>query len=239
MYLEKTKSIRKDHQLFVSYARNSLGCKVSSQSISRWISRTIVYTYELLGRPIPTNVTGHSTSPWEHPGRILLEYPYRTCVKQRIGSLVMSRRLLQSGYCLQAPFLVNEAFKARAPCVSMIIYCIFIVVYTLLLIMLNKHKPFSPCTYTYIYILIYSKVNVEGHRTSFTSLPHPSSISSFPLTLEYLPFIPMLVSREKFLCKFNGVIPEYTILHMGLGYKQNIYCFCLGLFRSYFWLIHI
>jgi hypothetical protein len=61
VYLEKTKSIRKDHQLFVSYARNSLGCKVSSQSISRWISRTIVYTYELLGRPIPSNVTGHST----------------------------------------------------------------------------------------------------------------------------------------------------------------------------------
>ena len=61
IYLEKTDSIRKDNQLFISYSRKFLGRKVSTQSLSRWICKCIVYCYELMGKPVPSEVTGHST----------------------------------------------------------------------------------------------------------------------------------------------------------------------------------
>ena len=61
IYLQKTKDIRKDNQLFVSYAKRSLGQKVTKTTISRWISKCIAYCYELMGKPPPKESSGHST----------------------------------------------------------------------------------------------------------------------------------------------------------------------------------
>ena len=61
LYKEKTSSIRKDNQLFISYSKDSLGCKVTSQTLSRWITNCITTAYGIMGRQLPSQVSGHST----------------------------------------------------------------------------------------------------------------------------------------------------------------------------------
>ena len=61
-YLNKTSSVRKDRQLFVSYKSGSEGHKVSKQSISRWIRDTICHSYRHLDRAVPrSSFRAHST----------------------------------------------------------------------------------------------------------------------------------------------------------------------------------
>ena len=62
LYVQKTKDIRKDHNLFVSYAAAHVGCRVSSQSISRWVRDTICSAYRHFGVVLPrSEVSAHST----------------------------------------------------------------------------------------------------------------------------------------------------------------------------------
>ena len=61
-YIHRTKDLRKDHNLFISYAINHTGYKVSSQTISRWIRDTICLAYEQQGVVLPSShVSAHST----------------------------------------------------------------------------------------------------------------------------------------------------------------------------------
>jgi hypothetical protein len=61
-YLDRTKSIRKDSQLLVSYKSGQLGGKVSKSTIARWIQDTISLSYSLMGRDLPvSSVKAHST----------------------------------------------------------------------------------------------------------------------------------------------------------------------------------
>ena len=61
-YLDKTKDIRKDPQLFVSYQAGKQGCKVTKATIARWVKQTILFAYRHLGRQIPvSSVKAHST----------------------------------------------------------------------------------------------------------------------------------------------------------------------------------
>ena len=61
-YLDKTKDIRKDPQLFVSYQAGKQGNKVTKATIARWIKNTILFAYRHLGRQIPvSSVKAHST----------------------------------------------------------------------------------------------------------------------------------------------------------------------------------
>ena len=58
----KTKDIRKDHQLFVSYMAGKQGFKVSKPTIARWIKQTILFAYRHQNRSIPvSSVKAHST----------------------------------------------------------------------------------------------------------------------------------------------------------------------------------
>ena len=62
VYLDKTSHIRKHHNLFLSYAPNHMGYKVSSQSISRWIRDTICHAYRQADIQIPrSSIKAHST----------------------------------------------------------------------------------------------------------------------------------------------------------------------------------
>ena len=60
-YIHRTKELRKGHNLFVSYAINHTGFRVSSQTISRWIRDTICLAYEQQGVILPSSqVSAHS-----------------------------------------------------------------------------------------------------------------------------------------------------------------------------------
>ena len=62
LYLKRTQGLRKDNNLFCSYAVNCTGHKVSSQTISRWIRDTICFAYEKQGITIPrSHVSALST----------------------------------------------------------------------------------------------------------------------------------------------------------------------------------
>ena len=61
-YVTKAATVRVDRQLFVSFGGRTLGKKVSSRSISRWIRKLICTAYQLMGRDIPRqDVRAHST----------------------------------------------------------------------------------------------------------------------------------------------------------------------------------
>ena len=61
-YIDRTRSLRKDSQLFVSYKPGQSGGKVSKSTIARWIQDTISFSYTLMGRTIPsTSIKAHST----------------------------------------------------------------------------------------------------------------------------------------------------------------------------------
>ena len=62
IYLEKTQSIRKDHQLLVSYQSGKQGFEVTKSTIAGWIKQTILFCYRQQGRSIPvSSVRAHST----------------------------------------------------------------------------------------------------------------------------------------------------------------------------------
>ena len=62
VYLDVTKTVRKDNNLFVSYATAHKGFKVSSQSISRWIKDTICFAYSKQNVNLPrSSIKAHST----------------------------------------------------------------------------------------------------------------------------------------------------------------------------------
>ena len=54
-YLDKTKDIRKDHQLFVSYMAGKQGFKVSKPTIAHSIKQTILFSYRQQGRSVPVS----------------------------------------------------------------------------------------------------------------------------------------------------------------------------------------
>ena len=59
---QKTKELRKHHNLFVFYACNHLGFSVSSQTISRWIPDLICHAYRKADIQIPrATISAHST----------------------------------------------------------------------------------------------------------------------------------------------------------------------------------
>ena len=61
-YLEKTKPIRVDRQLLVSYQAGRQGKKVNKATVARWIRQTVVYSYNQMGRELPLrSVRAHDT----------------------------------------------------------------------------------------------------------------------------------------------------------------------------------
>lgn len=61
-YLDRTKPIRKDSQLLISYKPGQLGGKVKKSTVARWIQETITFSYSLMGRSLPvSSVKAHST----------------------------------------------------------------------------------------------------------------------------------------------------------------------------------
>ena len=61
LYLDRSKSYRKDNQFFVAFGENKLGSAVSKQTISRWISDVIKDAYSRMGRPDPIKTNPHTT----------------------------------------------------------------------------------------------------------------------------------------------------------------------------------
>lgn len=60
-YISRTVSFRKSESSFVSFQTTSLGSKVSSTTISRWIKACITLAYEKWNKQLPGCVTAHST----------------------------------------------------------------------------------------------------------------------------------------------------------------------------------
>ncbi|XP_061473466.1 uncharacterized protein LOC133380355 [Rhineura floridana] len=61
VYISKTKPIQKTDNLFVSFHPTSLGNKVSTSTLARWIKACISLAYASLRLPHPTGVVAHST----------------------------------------------------------------------------------------------------------------------------------------------------------------------------------
>ncbi|XP_034278399.1 uncharacterized protein LOC117668538 [Pantherophis guttatus] len=61
IYIKRTARLRKTESLFVSFLPVSLGSKVSSSTVGRWIRQTIAKAYELQSLPRPPRLTAHST----------------------------------------------------------------------------------------------------------------------------------------------------------------------------------
>lgn len=62
IYLDKTKNVRKDRQLLVSYQSGRQGHKVSKSTVARWIRQTIVFAYSQQGKELPPrSVRAHQT----------------------------------------------------------------------------------------------------------------------------------------------------------------------------------
>lgn len=60
-YLRRTESIRKTEALLVSFLPSSLGQKVSSTTVGRWLKSCISEAYGLRGAPVPEGILPHST----------------------------------------------------------------------------------------------------------------------------------------------------------------------------------
>ncbi|MGH0151620.1 UNVERIFIED_CONTAM: hypothetical protein FKN15_037060 [Acipenser sinensis] len=60
-YVERTRSWRQSEQLFVCYGSQSQGQALSKQRLSRWLTETVKFAYQLAKLPPPEKITGHST----------------------------------------------------------------------------------------------------------------------------------------------------------------------------------
>lgn len=60
-YLKRTESFRQTESLLVSFTPTSMGRKVSSATISRWIKACISTAYDYQKRPRPSKIYAHST----------------------------------------------------------------------------------------------------------------------------------------------------------------------------------
>ncbi|XP_070803767.1 uncharacterized protein [Pituophis catenifer annectens] len=61
IYIKRTAPFRKSEALFVSFLPGSLGLKVSSATIGRWIRACIASAYQAQAIPVPNSITAHST----------------------------------------------------------------------------------------------------------------------------------------------------------------------------------
>ncbi|XP_032081402.1 uncharacterized protein LOC116514077 [Thamnophis elegans] len=61
IYIKRTAPFRKSEALFVSFQPASMGKKVTSSTIGRWLRVSIKMSYETQARPIPSRITAHST----------------------------------------------------------------------------------------------------------------------------------------------------------------------------------
>lgn len=61
IYISRTSSFRKTESLFVSFRPSTLGLKVSSSTVGRWLRTCIACAYEHQDLPVPQGITAHST----------------------------------------------------------------------------------------------------------------------------------------------------------------------------------
>lgn len=61
IYLQRTSSFRRTESLLVSFQLSTLGQKVSSATLGRWLQATITKAYEVQALPVPRCLTAHST----------------------------------------------------------------------------------------------------------------------------------------------------------------------------------
>lgn len=61
IYIQRTSSIRRSEALFISFQPSTLGLKVSSHMMGRWLRATIASSYEALSFPAPRRIAAHST----------------------------------------------------------------------------------------------------------------------------------------------------------------------------------
>uniref|UniRef100_A0A8C6V4T6 Tyr recombinase domain-containing protein n=1 Tax=Naja naja TaxID=35670 RepID=A0A8C6V4T6_NAJNA len=61
VYIKRTAPFRKSEALFVSFLPGSLGHKVSSSTIGRWLRASIARAYEAQSSAVPQGITAHST----------------------------------------------------------------------------------------------------------------------------------------------------------------------------------
>ncbi|XP_034290509.1 uncharacterized protein LOC117675694 [Pantherophis guttatus] len=61
IYISRTSSFRRSEALFVSFQPQSMGSKVSSTTLGRWLRASISLAYEAQSLPVPRGVTAHST----------------------------------------------------------------------------------------------------------------------------------------------------------------------------------
>lgn len=109
LYIERTKSVRKDPQLFVAYGDNAKGRAVSKQTMSRWVSQTIRETYEIMGRDPPARRNPHTTrgvaSSWAEMARAGLVAICQAATWSQSLTFAKFYRLDFSGSSLTAPIL--------------------------------------------------------------------------------------------------------------------------------------
>ncbi|XP_060546801.1 uncharacterized protein LOC132711537 [Pantherophis guttatus] len=61
IYISRTAPLRRTEALFVSFQPASIGARVSSVTIGRWIRATIATAYQQQHLPVPPRITAHST----------------------------------------------------------------------------------------------------------------------------------------------------------------------------------
>lgn len=61
IYLKRTSSFRQSESLFISFQPSTLGLRVSSPIVGRWLRATIAAAYEAHSLPVPGRIMAHST----------------------------------------------------------------------------------------------------------------------------------------------------------------------------------
>ncbi|XP_039190732.1 nuclear factor 1 C-type isoform X6 [Crotalus tigris] len=86
-YVKCTSSFRKSEALFVSFQPSTMGKKVSSSTIGRWIRACIAQAYVSQASPVPPHVIAHSTRSVPHRQRGPHKPRWKRFVRPQLGLL--------------------------------------------------------------------------------------------------------------------------------------------------------
>ncbi|XP_042303393.1 uncharacterized protein LOC121920323 [Sceloporus undulatus] len=89
-YLDRTKDSSRSERLFQCYSTPKKGLPVSAQRLSKWVSKTVALSYELLGKPCPGRVRSHATRAIAASSAFLSGIPLEDICKAAVWSQPLS-----------------------------------------------------------------------------------------------------------------------------------------------------
>ncbi|XP_042317564.1 uncharacterized protein LOC121927762 [Sceloporus undulatus] len=89
-YLDRTKHSSRSERLFQCYSTPKKGLPVSAQRLSKWVSKTVALSYELLGKPCPDRVRSHATRAIAASSAFLSGIPLEDICKAAVWSQPLS-----------------------------------------------------------------------------------------------------------------------------------------------------